>query len=154
MIDTDSRVRPRAVIVDDDPLVRRFLRTILDRRGYEVLTFADPVDCPLHLVPRCPCPAGTRCTDVILSDVQMREIDGINFVETLTHKGCRQPHFALMSATWSTANITRAGRLRCPLFAKPFETASVFRWLEEVEQSISTDRTLLEWHQLAQAAEA
>ena len=149
-----SPVRLRVIILDDEPLIRRLLFTVLDRRGSEVFTFADPGDCPLHGVLECPCPAGARCADVILSDVQMGEIDGIDFVRDLTHKGCRQPHFELMSARWHTAAITRAERLKCPLLAKPVATANVIRWLEQIELSISPDRTPVEWHQLGQAVGA
>jgi len=36
-------MRLRAVIFDDEPLMRQLLWSLLDRRGYEVFTFPDPV---------------------------------------------------------------------------------------------------------------
>lgn len=77
-------------------------------RGFEVFTFAEPSLCPLHVVQECPCPVNSRCTHLILSDVNMSETNGIDFVERLIQKGCRQPLFALMAGTFTEADRARA----------------------------------------------
>jgi hypothetical protein len=60
------------------------------------------------------------CADIILSDLNMPQVQGLNFVETLVAKGCVVPHIALMSGEWSDADETRAARLGGRLFRKPF----------------------------------
>ena len=68
--------------------------------NYEVITFPEPGVCPLHVSLRCPCADGTSCSDLIVSDVNMLGQNGIDFVEQLINKGCRQRHFALMSGAF------------------------------------------------------
>ena len=132
----------RAVVFDDDPTIREMLREICEIRGYEVYAFPDPKVCPLHIISRCPCPRGTKCADVIISDVQMPHVNGLDFIENLLQKGCKQPHIALISGDWSEADLARAGRLGCSIFAKPFQLSLMVHWLERVETMISKTRTL------------
>lgn len=138
-------MRRRAVIFDDNDLIRFALRSLLDRRGYEVLTFPEPGLCPLHVIQECPCPANTRCADLIMSDVNMMGVNGIEFVEQLIQKGCRRPHFSLMSACFSSDDLVRASKLGCALFTKPLDMHRVTAWVEEVERSIPSERILFDW---------
>ena len=50
-------MRLRAVVLDEDPLVRQLLYAVLDTRGYEVFTFPHPGVCPIHMADRCLCPS-------------------------------------------------------------------------------------------------
>ncbi len=138
-------MRPRALIFDDDPLIRKMLWTVFDQRGYEILTFPDPGLCPLHLRSECRCGTGTACTDVIVSDLQMPCLKGLDFVEELRGKGCHCRHIALMSGSWSESDIARAGALSCKLFIKPFRVSEVAAWLTQVEASFDPARYLAPW---------
>ena len=79
----------RALIFDDDPLVCSLLELILENRGYEVVAFQDPSQCPSYTSPACQCPSGQTCTDVIISDVQMPNVRGLDFVEAQVKKSCK-----------------------------------------------------------------
>ena len=138
-------MRLRAVIFEDEPGIREFLWRLCDRRGYEVLTFPDPGLCPLHVMDRCPCPPGTVCADLLLSDLQMPEVAGLDFVEGLLAKGCVAPHLGLMSGAWSPAAHARAVRLGCRLFQRPFDMAELLAWFDTVEAQVDFTRALLEW---------
>jgi len=138
-------MRLRAVILDDEAGIRQTLWFLCDRRGYEVFTFPDPGLCPLHVMDRCPCAAGVACTDIILSDLNMPQVQGLDFVEALVAKRCAAPHIALMSAAWSVADEARAAHLGCQLFRKPFAIAEIDAWLTKVEALTSPDRGLLPW---------
>jgi len=138
-------MRFRAIIFDDSSLIRFSLWSIFDGRGYEVFTFPDPGLCPLHTSEKCPCPPETKCADVIISDVKMSGINGLDFVEQLIQKGCKRPPIALMSANFSESDRARAAILGCALFTKPFESAEIVGWIEEVERSISSERALFDW---------
>lgn len=138
-------MRRRAVIFDDDDGVRFSLRYLLDGRGYEVFTFPEPAVCPLYAVEKCPCPAETSCADLIISNVNMHAINGIDFLEQLIQKGCRQRHFALISGAFSEGDLARASKAGCVLFSKPLNVAAITAWVEEVEKSIPSERVLYSW---------
>jgi len=138
--------RRRAVIFEDDALIRFVLWHLFDDKGYEVFTFPEPGMCPLHGVRECPCPADTSCADLIISDVHMVGTNGIDFLERLIQKGCKQRHFALMSGNFSEADLARASQLGCTLFNKPLDMVQLTAWVEEVERSIPLERKLLVWN--------
>jgi DNA-binding response OmpR family regulator len=130
---------------DDDDSMRRILAFVCERRGYEVFAFPDPGVCPLHAMDRCACPAGTICADVIISDINMPGVTGLDFVEALGSKQCALPHLALISGGWSDADRIRAARLRCQLFAKPIAIAEVEAWLDAVAPRVVPTRRLCHW---------
>ena len=138
-------MRRRAVIFDDDSLIRYALWDLFDGRGYEVFTFPEPGLCPLHVVLQCPCPTGTSCADLILSDVNMHAANGIDYIEQLIQKGCRQGHFAVMSGHFTKDDLGRASELGCKLFTKPLDMDEVKNWIEEVERAIPLERVLFDW---------
>ncbi len=138
-------MRLRALIFEDEAAIRQLLWFVCDRRGYEVFTFPDPGMCPLHVIDRCPCPAGTSCADIIISDINMLEVNGLDFVEALATKGCALPHFALVSGAWTDEDRARASRLGCTLFVKPFSFVELTTWLEHVERRVAPTRRLLDW---------
>ena len=141
-----STIRRRAVILDDNITLRKVLWRLFDARGYEVFTFPDPGLCPLHVARGCPCPPFTSCADIIVSDLNMIDGNGMDFLEQLVQKGCKQQHFALMSGNFSEADLARASRLNCKSFTKPLDMAQLTAWLEEVERLIPSERTLFDWH--------
>jgi DNA-binding response OmpR family regulator len=121
------------------------LWSLFDRRGYEVFTFPEPGLCPLHVVRECPCPGDSSCADLIISDVNMMGANGIDFLEQLIQKGCKQRHFGLMSGGFSAVDLARASKLGCKLFTKPLDMRKVTVWVEEVERSIPSERMLYDW---------
>jgi len=135
----------RAVIFEDDEVVRSMLWLFFDRRKYEVFTFPYPDLCPLHISLRCPCPIGTICSDIIISDVNMPGRNGIDFVEELISKGCKQRYFALMSGVFTDSDRARASSLGCAVFEKPIDLGMLTAWVEAVEKFTPTERVLFNW---------
>jgi DNA-binding response OmpR family regulator len=138
-------MRLRALIFEDEAGLRQLLWTVFDRRGYEVFTYPDPAVCPLQHATACPCPEGSICADVIVSDIHMPGTQGIDFVEGLLRKKCRRPRLAIMSGHWTEAERARATRLGCEVFEKPFKLAEMAAWLDEVERTIAPGRRLFDW---------
>jgi len=75
----------------------------------------------------------------------MQAANGIDFIEQLIQKGCRQQHFALISGGFSEVDLARGSKLGCKLFSKPLDMEQLTAWAEDVERSIPLDRTLFNW---------
>ena len=74
--------RPRrALVVDDDGLVRRMLSDALESRGFEVLTARDGAE-GLHVLAE-----ELLTLDLLLTDVKMPGMDGETFVRTIREQG-------------------------------------------------------------------
>jgi DNA-binding response OmpR family regulator len=138
-------MKMRALVFDDDAAIRSLVWTVMDHRGYEVFTFPDPGICPLHVAKQCACSQDQSCSDIILSDLDMPNVKGLDFVESLLNKGCRCKHIALMSGGWSPEEMEHAKSLGLRTFSKPFPIAELSRWLDEVEAASDPDRRLSDW---------
>ncbi len=67
---------PRILVIDDEPLVRAVLRSILERSGYTVMDASDG-RVGLALWRHTP-------SDLVLTDIFMPELDGIEVIRQLT----------------------------------------------------------------------
>ena len=81
----------RVLVVDDEPPIRRFLRTSLRAQGYHVLEAEDGVTA-LGLIARNP-------PDVIVLDLGLPDIDGVEVIRRLRHQGSTVPVIVLSSRT-------------------------------------------------------
>lgn len=142
-----SNSKLRIILLDDSDAIRTLLAEMLTRRGYEVFTFSKPTICPLQSLPECRCTPDQACTDVILTDVNMPEMDGLQFIENLKNKNCKCRHVAIMSGWLSPGNIYRAGQLGCKIFTKPFDIDSFCEWLDGIHRVVNPSRELCNWFQ-------
>ena len=149
---TESDMRARVLIFDDDEMIRQLLRDVCEKRGYEVIAFSDPGICPIHADQQCPCGPGKICADVIFSDLEMPIVKGLDFLESLLGKGCRCHHIALVSSSCDGESFARAARLGCKVIRKPFTRGEVINWLAEVERSLPANRCLLDREMCSRAA--
>lgn len=78
----------RVLLVDDEPSVRDVAGSILESRGYEVLTAADGLD-GLHALSQ-------SLPDVIISDLNMPRMSGFEFLAIVRK---RFPHIATIAMT-------------------------------------------------------
>lgn len=69
----------RALVFEDNDQLRSLISTILEMRGYEVFTFSEPGSCPLYLKDKCPCPLKHTCADIIITDINMPSVTGLDF---------------------------------------------------------------------------
>jgi two-component system KDP operon response regulator KdpE len=81
----------RALVVDDEPPIRRFLRASLSAQGYHVLE-AEDGSTALDLIGRNP-------PDVIILDLGLPDIDGVEVIRRLRHQGSTVPIIVLSSRT-------------------------------------------------------
>lgn len=137
--------RIRALIFDDNESICSVLWRLLEKRGYEVFTFLDPDSCSLHRTPTCPCPMDHACVDIIITDINMPNVSGLEFIKNQLKKGCKVKNVALMSGTWTDYEAEYAQRLGCQVFHKPFSLDELNEWLDDCEKKIDTNRALSNW---------
>jgi CheY-like chemotaxis protein len=144
-IEKDGIMKYRALVLDDDDVIRSLLSTILVKRGYDVRSFSFPGSCPLFNNHECICTAEEACADIILSDVRMPQVSGMEFIERLFENGCKVKHMAFISGSWSDREYAQAEIMGCKTFNKPFSVSELEKWLDACEKDIAPDRVLREW---------
>lgn len=132
----------RVLLLEDNENVSCLMTTLLESRGYEVIKFASAAVCPLQESPDCTCGDGSRCADIIISDLGMPFVSGIEFIKNQRNKHCKAPNMAMMSGSWQRDEIKTAEELGCKIFSKPFHISEIQGWLDSVEKNINLDREL------------
>ena len=132
----------RTILCEDNEHVREILTYILEDRGYEVFSFEDAGDCPLNSLTECICNHINPCSDIIISDVSMPKVSGLEFVENLRKKGCKIKNIALVSGYWTEKDISRAKEIGCTVFHKPLHPEVLSEWLDNCEKNIDPQRVL------------
>ncbi len=136
-------MKPRVLIFDENNDLSITLKEILDKRGYEVFTFSDRGVCPrFHSVDHIAI-SDSVCSDIIISDIYLPNIDGLELIKDRIDKGCTVKCRALMSTTWSEVDWQYAHKLGCRLFHKPFDLKELLEWLDDCGKRIDADRKLL-----------
>lgn len=141
--------RIRALVFDDDQVVRELLSSVLLRRGYEVYAFSEPGVCPLVSERQCPCPARYSCADIIITDLNMPNMTGLDLIENQIDRGCKVRNLAVLSGDWSDHEVKRASQLGCMTFSKPLRVAELNEWLNQCEKGIDPERKLWNWFRKA-----
>jgi CheY-like chemotaxis protein len=139
-------MRLRSLIFEDDETVRTLLRQVFLDRGYEVFAFGSPSLCPLNVNRVCECPLPCACGDVLLSDLRMPMVGGLEFVRAQRLKGCHLKFIALMSGCWSEDDLQLARLYDCKVFQKPFALSELYAWLDDCERQIDHSRCLADFH--------
>jgi CheY-like chemotaxis protein len=75
--------RGRVLVVEDEPYVRRSLLDMLESRRFDVAPSSSGVEA-LSLLAKTP-------VDVVLSDLRMRDMDGLELVRRLRASGATRP---------------------------------------------------------------
>jgi len=92
---------PVILVVDDEPLQRDILKTILDGEGYETLTASSGEEA-LQVI-------GRYHPDVILTDLKMEGMDGIELIESVS-RAPFEPTMIIMTAHGTISSAVEAMR--------------------------------------------
>ena len=71
---SESSSYPSIIILDDEPIVCKRLKPILQRRGYEVETYSDGPEALARLE--------KQKFDIVITDLKMGTIDGMNVLSS------------------------------------------------------------------------
>jgi len=102
----------RLLIVDDEPPIRRFLRTSLTARGYYVLE-AEDGSSALDMV-------RTNAVDVLVLDLGLPDIDGLAVIRCLRDQGSALPIIVLSSRTDEAGKVEALDLGADDYVTKPF----------------------------------
>ncbi len=115
-------------------------KKILQGCGCEVQTFPDPTACPVFRTPECDCPMDSPCADVLISDIMMPNMSGIELFKLQRKRGCKalDANKALISASKSPETLDEVNKLGCHFFRKPFKISELKAWIQECSERVST----------------
>lgn len=135
----------RILLFEDEEAVRKLYGIYLRSKGYEVLEFATPVTCALIAENRCTCPRDYACADMIITDMNMPQMSGLELIRYQLAKGCHAPpqNKAILSAGLTPEQEEEARALGCRYLRKSAGLKELWAWLGLCEQHIPADRHLV-----------
>ena len=136
----------RTIILEDNQASQGILKYLLRSRNHEVIAYDNPSICPLQLTPDCRCNKNERCTDIIISDLNMPFVNGLEYIQNQRIKGCKCRSVALVSSELNSQVKKEADKLSCKVFSKPYNVSDIFNWLDDVEKHTDTDVNLSDWY--------
>ena len=134
------KMKIRAIVLDDDDTIRTLTSEILKDRGYEVCAFSEPFLSPVYLNSKCTCPDEHLCSTIVITDINMPNMSGLEFVEHQKNMGCKIQNIAVMSGRWTNEALAHASRLGCHTFNKPFKIDDIKKWLDACEKELDHNR--------------
>ncbi len=107
------------------------------RGEYEILTYQEPTMCPVWKSDS-DCSHQQPCADIMISDLMMSTMSGIDLFNLQLDRGCKIPikNKALLSS-YIDNNITKdIITMGCAFFAKPLDFNVIATWFDKREQEM------------------
>jgi len=147
---------PRTLIFEDDEATRHLLAALLRRRGHEVLDFANPAICPLYRTDGCSCSLKLACADMLITDMRMPRMTGLELLRRLQEKKCLVPreNLLLVSSDLAPEDLQECKEKGITFLPKPFSLNDFQRWVSGCEKRIDPNRKLIDLHFLLKAGSA
>lgn len=117
-----------ALIADDDPDFRHLLMHVLENRNCQALTTDNGRDAVAI--------AGQNEIQLLLTDIEMPDMNGITAISTLRQAGFVRPILALTANTapWVRPHVLAAGADEC--LHKPVSLTRLGQWLDDALNSV------------------
>ena len=109
----------RVLVADDDDAMRTTVAFTLDDEGFETIEAASGVEVLRLLETAGSSRSGARAFDLIIMDIRMPGLSGLDTVRKLRGLQCSTP-VILMTAFAAPETAEAAERLQVPLLSKPF----------------------------------
>jgi DNA-binding response OmpR family regulator len=123
----------RILVLDDDAETRDLLKIALSNKGHDVTVLADPTEFPFLNKDSCPCSPDSPCTDILISDNIMPNIEGIDLFKKLKECGCQpliKGNVAIMSGYLTIHYMNELNALGIHYFRKPFNLSEIYDWVD------------------------
>ncbi|OFX25156.1 MAG: histidine kinase [Anaeromyxobacter sp. RBG_16_69_14] len=118
----------RVMVVDDEPIVGRRLRPVLEKLGFEVEVFEDPVLALARF-------AEGRF-EIVVSDIRMRGMDGIALLERVRAHAPRAKVILITGHPSPEVAAEAMAKGAFEYIAKPFKTDALRRVVERAALSL------------------
>lgn len=111
---------------------------------YEVMTFLEPVICPIYDDPVVSCISPFPCADIMIIDFKMPRMNGLELIRQQFQRGCKLNirNKAVMSGYLDDEIQMKISLMGCTIFNKPFSLSELSPWLNECENRINTSEPL------------
>jgi len=105
------------LVVDDEPIVGDRLKILLEKDGHSVENFIDPKAAFRRLE--------EKDFDIVISDIRMREVDGIQFMNLVSQKSKRTK--VILITGYATLELARESLVKgaFDFIAKPFKSKEI-----------------------------
>lgn len=112
----------KILVVDDEPIVGERLKAFIEKDGHQVETFSDPVKALQCLE--------TKDFDIVISDIRMGEIDGIQVMEKVFEES--RNVIVIMITGYATLELARESLTKgaFDFIAKPFKLKEIRKTIQ------------------------
>lgn len=144
----------RIIFLGDKEDVGNLYSLFLRSKGYEVHHFPSPSTCALITQKLCTCPRDHLCADIIIAELDMDGMSGLELFRHQTEKGCHAllRNKAIISSKFTNRQEYEARALGCKILRKPFRLLDIMAWIQECEKNIPADRKLTPLQVLVEVA--
>jgi len=120
--------RLEILIVDDEPIVGDRLKSFLVKDGHRVESFTDPAEAIARLE--------AKQFDIVISDIRMGEIDGIQVMEKVFETSPRIK--VIMITGYATLELARESLTKgaFDFIAKPFKLKEIRRTIQKASEAL------------------
>ncbi len=133
----------RAIVFDDDIVITGLLKKFFILRDYDVVTYNEPVICPIYLN-RAECDTNGPCADIMIVDYKMPVMSGIELLKAQQTRKCglNAKNKALVTGYADSIDRSAIEELGCAFFEKPLNFTRLAAWFDECEQRMDLSRPL------------
>jgi DNA-binding response OmpR family regulator len=139
-----SQRKKRVIIFDDEIAILTMLEKHFIQRGYEVLTFEEPVVCPVYENSSDNCENIYPCADLMFVDFKMPKMNGVELLEHQKQRGCKlhANNKAIITGFVIDEYLDRINKLGSALIRKPFAFSGISSWLRACEERMDLSHRL------------
>jgi len=126
----------KVVLIDDETAIITLLEKALLNKGYEVATYGSASECLNAYQGNQGNSTCQQHADIILTDIDMPHMDGIDFLNLLHKRNCPCQHIALMTGDLlNDARFKKIEKSGVKLFLKPFSIAEFIGWVSLIQKT-------------------
>ncbi len=125
-------IQCKILVVDDEPIVGERLKAFIEKDGHQVETYSDPTEALQRLE--------AEDFDIVISDIRMGEIDGIQVMETVFKKS--RNVLVIMITGYATLELARESLTKgaFDFIAKPFKLKEIRKTIQKAVERLEQKR--------------
>lgn len=122
----------KVIVFEDDPVISKLFKDLFVFQCHDVLSFTEPTVCPLFKKTECDCPKDSPCADVLIADMEMRCMSGLDLFKNQRTYGCKAlgENKLLLGERLTTEQKNAVDEIGCRFIKKPFNAYEIVKWLE------------------------